>query len=199
MTGRPKGKPGFDYDSDEFYTAVERMAKGGMTDKEIANALKLDPFHFSRLKNGKVGGVSEEVNKRRSERLRHALSSGRVNVTAVLRATYLNAALGKVYTKQKVRKMQESACACGGNDPNCPECGGTGRVLTDIGVVQETEIQQPPCLQAIMNLLSIYDPDWKGGVTDTETAERGIDIARWIEQETAARDKAKEDGDDTDA
>ena len=189
-----------DYESEEFYTAVTRMARSGMTDKEIANSLGLDPAHFSKVKNGKVSGVSEEVNKRHSERLRHALASGRVTITGVLRATYLNVALGKVFTKQTVRKKQEAPCACGGKDPNCPECGGAGVIITDIGIIQENEVQQPPSTQAIMNLLNIYDPDWRGGIADeADMAERGIDIRRWIEQETAARDKAKEGGDDTDA
>lgn len=202
MRGRPAGKPGYDYESDEFYESVEKMASAGLTDKEIAQALKLDPAHFSKLKNGKVSGSSDEVNARRSERIRKALNAGRIKITSLLHATYLNAALGKIYTKQKVRKSQEMPCACGGKDPNCPDCGGTGRILTDMGVISETEIQQPPNLGAVMNLLNVYDPDWRGGVAEEGgEADNGIDICRWIEQEAKARDKGAKEatGDDTDA
>ncbi len=198
MEKKKKGR--YDLDRDEFYEQVEKLARAGLTDREIANSLNITPDYFSHLKNGHVAGVSSEDNAWRSDRVKGALNRGRTQITAALHATYLNAALGKVFTRQKVKKLQEVPCQCGGQDPNCPECGGTGRVVTEIGIVQESEIQQPPSLQAITVLLNVYDPDWRGGVIDTEgDAERGIDIAKWIEQETRERETRKERGDDTDA
>lgn len=185
---RKQGQPGHDYDGDEFYDSVKKMARAGLTDREIANALGLSASHFSHVKNGTNKDLPEDVRKERSERLKKALRTGRTEVTAVLHATYMNIALGKVFTKQKVRKKQEMPCSCGGGDPNCPECGGTGVVLVEIGVIQENEIQQPPNLQAISTLLNVYDPDWSAGVAESENeAETGIDICKWIEQETSAK------------
>lgn len=200
----------YDYESEEFYENIKRLASSGMTDKEIALTLGFTRIYFSQIKNGRVSVGSEENAekiKRRSERIKEALRDGRTRITALLHAQYLNVALGKVVTKTKVKRMQEAPCECGGADPNCPECGGTGRVVTNFGIVQESEIQQPPSLQAITTLLNVFDPDWKSGITDEATAQGGgIDIRKWIEAESAdkkaseAEDKGgKEDEDDSDA
>lgn len=194
MSGR------YDFDDDGFYEQAGRLARAGMTDKEIASAMRLSPSYFSKIKNGNVDGWADADREARSARLRKTLRDARLQVTSALHATYLNMALGKVYTRQRVRKMQEAACACGGGDPNCPDCGGTGRVVTELGVVQESEVQQPPSLQAISVLLNVFDPDWRGGVAEDEAgAARGIDICRWIERETAAGAAGGEGGDDKDA
>lgn len=196
----------YDYDGEDFYKSLRKLASAGMTDKEIALRLGFSPTYFSQLKNGKVDGGNAEKIKRRSERVKQALRDGRVDITATLHSVYLNVALGRVVTKTKVKRMQEAPCECGGGDPNCPECGGTGRVVTDIGIVQESEIQQPPSLQAITTLLNVFDPDWKGGVSDAAEAAQGggIDIRKWIEAESADKKAAEaketgEGGDDSDA
>ena len=200
----------YDYESEEFYEKIRKLASSGMTDKEIALTLGFTRIYFSQIKNGKVSAGSEENAekiKRRSERIKEALRDGRMSITARLHALYLNVALGRVVTKTKVKRMQEAPCECGGEDPNCPECGGTGRIVTNIGVVQESEIQQPPSLQAITTLLNIFDPDWKGGIVDEAAATGGgIDIRKWIEAESAdkkaAEAEVREDkagGDDSDA
>lgn len=198
----PRSKPRYEYDDDEFYNSVEKMARAGLTDTEIAAALNLTKGHFSALKNGKVSKSTPEVNSMRGERIRRALGRGRTQITSALHATYLNAALGKIVTKQKIRKLQEVPCDCGGRNKACPDCGGTGVCVQPIGVVSETEVQQPPNMQALMNLLMIYAPDWKEDMTEPmDTAEQGIDICKWIEQETLAKkDKdGKEAAVDTDA
>ena len=202
----PLRKPKYDYDTDEFFKSVEKMARAGLTDSEIASALNLTGPYFSNLKNGKVSTSPADVNAKRSEKIRHALSKGRTQITSALHATYLNAALGKIVTKQKIRKLQEVPCDCGGRNKACPDCGGTGVCVLPIGVVSETEVQQPPNMQALMNLLSIYTPGWKEDMSDApDTADQGIDICKWIEQETIAKkDKEEKAGkeaaaDDTDA
>ena len=201
----------YDYEGDEFYENIKRLASAGMTDKEIALRLGFTQIYFSQIKNGKVSEGSEENAqkiRRRSERIKEALREGRTNITATLHALYLNVALGKIVTKTKVKKMQEVPCACGGSDPNCQDCGGTGRIVTDMGIIQESEIQQPPSLQAITTLLNVFDPDWKGGVTDETAAAQGggIDIRKWIEAESEDKKASegvtaggKEGDDDTDA
>lgn len=189
----------FDYDDEAFYKQLEKLASTGMTDTEIASVLGFSHSYFCSLKNGRVASMPEDKRKERSERFKAALAKGRVNITAALHATYLNIALGKIVTKTKVRKKQETPCFCGGKDRQCPDCGGTGIVLTDIGVIQENEIQQPPSLQALATLLNVFDPDWRAGVTEAAAASgKGIDISRWIEQEMADK-SAREDGGETKA
>ena len=77
-----------------------------------------------------------------------------------------------------------------GADKKCPYCGGTGWVtLTDKAVVQESEIELPPNMQAIATLLYHHDPTWrkmekKQDDEDTLYSENGIDIDKWMTDNT---------------
>lgn len=77
----------YDYEGNEFYENLKRLASAGMTDKEIALRLGFTQIYFSQIKNGKVSeGSKENAEKirRRSERIKEALREGRTNITATL-------------------------------------------------------------------------------------------------------------------
>lgn len=193
----------YDYDDESFYKQVERLASGGLSDAEIAKSLGFTRDYFAQMKNGRLPSWTDEQRERRGEALRRALQEGRLSVTAALRATYLNTALGKVVTRQKSVRRQAMPCECGGGDPDCPDCHGTGRVMVVTGE-QEAEVQQPPNLQALTTLLEAYAPDWRQAYTPEETeAESGINIEQWIEKEMSVRtddgDEIKDGEDDKDA
>lgn len=152
--GRQGRKPKFDYEADEFYEEILALALQGLTDAEISYSLSekfgqtLNPDVFGAMKNGYYQGWNEADNKRRSERIQRVLARGRHKTVSILRGRYIKAALGGIKTKSKsvvTRKvvMEDKE--------------------TEAEVIQttETEMELPPNVQALANLLYHYDTDWR--------------------------------------
>lgn len=195
-------KPIHDYDHNDFYLALEGLAGKGYTDAEIADALELTPQVFSNMKNGCYKGWDERQNTGRSERIKEVLTKARRKINALLRTTYLQMALGARKVTSQTKRWIEDRCECNGQDPQCPYCGGTGRVVsTTKAIIQETEAQLAPSMQAITTWLFQHDPEWvktkDGAVEEVETA-KGFDVSRWIEgMSMAEQQKSIEEADTT--
>lgn len=140
--------PKFDYLSDEFLLEIETMAAKGYTDKDIALGLvvkfgdAITPQYFKDLKNGKdENGDETEV----SVEISAALTRGRATINLAVRSTYLKIALGGLKTKSITkRKIINSE----------------GEVI-DSDVMQETEIELPPNLNALSTWLFNHDQEWR--------------------------------------
>lgn len=187
-------KPKHDYDSTDFYKLIEQLAMNGYTDEEIANELNLSGDVFGAMKNGNYQGWNEEENERRGSEIYRVLAHGRTKIIALLRGAYIKGAFGGKKTKSKVVKYVQDKCPCMGADKKCPDCGGTGWVtLTDKAVIQESETELPPNMQAISTLLYHHDPEWRKveRKLDEEASniptdiDHGIDIGKWIEKEVS--------------
>ena len=143
-------KPKHDYDSIDFYKRIEQLAMNGYTDTEIANELDLSADVFGSMKNGNYQCWDEEEKKRRGDEIHRVLAHGQTRILALLRGTYIKGAIGGKKTKSRIVKYVQDKCECMGADKKCPYCGGTGWVtLTDKAVVQESEMELPPNMQAI--------------------------------------------------
>jgi malonyl CoA-acyl carrier protein transacylase len=129
--GKAGRKPKYDYHSKEFLDLIEKLAEKTMTDKEIAESIGLAQTVFA----GK---------KARNAELRETLARARRKINLAVRATFLNAALGKVVTKSKVTR---SIILPDGTE-------------SDKKVVEETETQLPPSTRSLSSWLSMHDPDW---------------------------------------
>lgn len=183
-------KPKHDYDSEKFRQDIAIAASSGMTDEEIADTLNLSPEAFSRMKNGKMDIWSDEENERRGASIRQVLARARRKTNAIVRGRYLKTALGGIRVKSKTKRAIQGRCpVCGGKDPECTECGGTGQVLlTDKSVLQETESETPPNMQALATWLYHHDPEWRKiernldeEADDVATdINHGVDIDKWI-------------------
>lgn len=170
--------PKHDYDSDDFYDDILTYAMQGFNDAEIADAMNLDPEGFNTMKNGKYIGWNEEQNARRGARILKVLARGRRKITAIVRGRYLKAAIGGIKTKnvQKVIK---------------PIYDDNGTATGEEMVVQinESEIEQPPNMQALSTWLYHHDPEWRRiqrGEPDPEeipNSENGLNIEAWIARE----------------
>lgn len=184
-------KPKHDYDSEDFYKRIEQLAMNGYTDSEIANELNLSADVFGSMKNGNYQCWNDEENKRRGFEIHRVLAHGRTKIVALLRGAYIKGAFGGKKTRSKVVKFVQDKCECMGADKKCPYCGGTGWVtLTDKAVVQETEMELPPNMQAIATLLYHHDPTWRkveNKQTDEDAlySENGIDIDKWMNDNTS--------------
>jgi hypothetical protein len=191
---RPERTPKYDYDSKEtFYDVIGKYASQGMTDTEIAYSMDLLPTTFSRMKHGKIEHWTKEQNERRSEQIRQVLASARARANGVVRAAYFRTAIGGKKIKTVTKRYVQARCLCNGENKDCHECGGTGWiVLTDKAIIQETESELPPNLQAQSNWLYQHDPEWRKisrGKEDEEPmkpAERDVDIMGWLEKEMQA-------------
>lgn len=164
----------YDYDSEDFLRKVFECAMRGFTDAETANELDLSPESFCCMKNGNYKGWTAEENARRSVAISKELARGRIKVTAIVRGAYLKAAIGgrilknKHVTKRRLR-LQD----------------GT---LTDDEEIQtvESEIEQPPNVQALSNWLYHHDEEWRSidrneNKNDIpEVDDHGVDIDSWI-------------------
>ena len=172
-------RPKHDYDSQEFFTDIATYAAKGFADEEIADMLDLDPDVFSKMKNGKYKGWTEEENKRRGNSICRVLARARRKTNAVVRGTYLKLALGgrklknKSTTKRQVRDMD-------GNS--------TGE--EDIQTT-ESEIELAPNLQALSTWLYHHDEEWRKierkqdeDADIPQDIEHGINIDKWIREET---------------
>lgn len=175
-----------DYDSEDFYLAIEALATRGYYDNEIADELKLDPDVFSTMKVGRYRGWTEEENERRSKRIRETLEHARRKTNSLVRSTYLKMALGAKKLVNVTRRYIEDRCECGGHDNSCPYCGGTGKVVTDKAVIQETEAEMPPNMNALSVWLHHHDPEWvktENGASEQQAltgTKKGINIESWI-------------------
>lgn len=183
-------KPKHDYDNPDFFKRIEALAMNGYTDEEIANELNLTREVFTTMKNGNYSGWSKADNKRRGEQISNVLAHGRTRINAIVRSAYLKSAIGGKKIKGSVVKYVQEKCECMGSDKQCPNCGGTGWVtLTDRAVVQETEQELPPNMQAISTWLFHHDPEWrkieqKQDEDDIPTdIKHGVDVDKWIEKE----------------
>lgn len=187
MAGREKDKPwrgmstsGFkpkwDYDDDEFYDLIYFHAFGGAIDSEIASQLGLEPNVFGQMKNGNYCGWSDEQNKKRSLRICRVLVRARENINQAVRSRFLKAALGGITTKSKTIRYIK------------------GEKDETLEVVQETETELPPNMNALSKWLYHRDKDYRLLEQKIEQAEgipqnieHGIDINRWIEQEVSCK------------
>ncbi len=157
--------PKFDYESDDFYKEIERLAVQGLTDKEISHALEekygasLSPQVFSLMKNGHYKEWTKEDNRCRSEKILLALGKGRSQINALVRNTYLRAALGgKKITSALVPGVVRVECACGGNDSKCEVCGGRGYYFSKT----QTNIRElPPDVRALSLWLYHRDEEFR--------------------------------------
>lgn len=193
---RPKK---FDYDSEEFYKEILTLATQGLTDAEIAYSLSdrfgqsLTPSVFCTMKNGNYAQWNKKENKVRSEKLNKVLARGRAKINAAVRGAYLKAAFGGKIVKGKTKRYLATKCDCGGSDPNCPTCHGLGMVYSDYyAVVDETEQELAPNVQAITTWLLHHDPEWRKierkqdndeGVPTPDEVSHGVNIEDWIKTE----------------
>lgn len=163
-------KPKFDYSDPKFYKVIEEMAQKGMTDRNIAWALVkefgegLTPQKFSEYKNETdEGGNPTE----RAKRISEALARGREKINLLVRDTYLKAALGGKRVKTTVKRYVDIACSCGGADDMCPHCGGSGKVLsTQKAIMQESDMELPPNIQALSTWLFNHDEEWRKSIIE---------------------------------
>ena len=154
-------KPKYDYQSEEFLSDVESYAKRGLTDKEIAYVLGIEPETFSRQKS--------ELNQ-----LSQVLSRARCHTTGLVRAKFLAMALGGIKTKTVTkRKLRDKE----------------GNILDESEeTVVESELA--PNLSAQATWLRHYDPEWRKvqrgeDPDEDESAENGsISIDAWIKNNT---------------
>lgn len=178
--------PKHNYDSEDFYLAIEALATRGYYDGEIADELNLTYESFSKMKNGNYHGWNEQQNAERSKKIRDTLAKARRKTNSLVRSTYLKIALGAKKLVNTTRRYIEDRCECGGQDPMCPYCGGTGKVVTEKSIIQETEAEMPPNIQALATWLHHHDPEWvstENGATETadvKETHKGIDIVEWI-------------------
>lgn len=178
-------KPKFDYEGDEFYQEIEKLAFRGMKDSEIAYSLvdkfgvDLSPAVFNRMKNGKYEGWSEEENATYSERISRSLVRGREEINALVRGKFLKAALGGIVVKGKTTVKRHMVV--------------NGQQTKDMIVeTRETEQETPPNMNALSTWLYHFDLDWRkiqNGKKDEEDngipydPKKGVSISAWIERE----------------
>lgn len=149
--GRP---PLYDYDSPEFVARVDKLARKGMTDAEIASELGISATTFGRVKT-EVLEVSE------------VLSRARLQINATVRGAYLRSALGG--RRVRVEQYIEKRCACRGKDPDCELCDGTGWITPEQHrVVTDTELA--PSINAQERWLMTHDEEWR------EKSSQKIDV-----------------------
>lgn len=130
-------KQKYNYKSKEFLDQIESLAKKGLTDKEIAFSMGLNPTYFSEKKEA-VSELSEVLTRARSQ------------INAIVRQKYLALGLGGIKTKTVIKKAVELE---------------NGEV-SDYQLVQETEIELPPNLNALSTWLFHHDEEWRKSVID---------------------------------
>lgn len=189
--GRP---PKFDYDGDDFYDDIYDLARQGMSDAEIADSLgemqgnSLTPEVFNTMKNGRYAQWTDEQNKIRSERINKVLTRGRRRILTIIRGAYLKSALGGKKIKNRTIRYVQNQCICGGHDPDCDMCGGTGVVVSSSkSIVEETEVELAPNNQALGTLLYHWDKEWKKVERKEDNDDdiptnirRGIPVKEWV-------------------
>lgn len=189
----PNTKAKYDYADEQgmFYKKIDQLAGQGMTDGEIAAQLDINRDVFSRMKNGHYEGWNKTENAKYSSLISHILARAREKALGVARAAYYRAAIGGRKIKSVTTRYVQARCICNGNDAKCPHCGGTGIiVLTDKAVVQETESELAPNMQALSTFMYHHDPNWRKiqrGIEDEEelpqNVKTGIPVSHWIDSE----------------
>lgn len=178
----------YDYDSPDFYAAVENLAMNGATNEEIAVGLNkvigtsITPQVFDAMVRGEYNVWSDEQNNTRGARLRTVLESARLDTNRIVKATYLKTALGRNVTRTVTtvkRRMRIDG------------------QYTDDEDIQTTEVISgiAPNMQALATWLYHHDAEWRKVTKgqDFETSadapptgthvKKGIDITSWIDQE----------------
>ncbi len=179
--GRP---PKHDYDGDEFYDQAFYWAFNGASNSEIASMLDLSADVFGCMLNGNYNKWNDEQNKRRSKRLARVLASAREKINMKVRGKYLAAALGGIKVKSKTTRYIR------------------GEEDQTMEVVQETETELAPNMQALSTWLYHHDPEFRKvqrGAEPTESVaahagniEQGVNIAAWIESQCEFKGKKKD-------
>ncbi len=155
-TTKKKTRPEkFDYTDKEFLSAIESFAEQGYTDASIAYALgdkfeglRLSPVWFSTIKNEK--GKNGKPTKR-ATLINEALARGRVNVNAAVRATYLQMALGQRTVKTTITRRLRAKDGLDVEDP-------------DAEVVETTEMELAPNMQALSTWMYNHDNEWHDAI-----------------------------------
>lgn len=129
MAGR---KPKYDYRSDEFLEQIEKLAKNGLTDKEIALSIGISHEKFCQKKSS----ISQ---------LSQSLACARAQINSIVRQKYLAIGLGQVKTKTIVRRKVEL------------EDGS----LNDGEVICETETEIAPNSSVLNHWLYHHDEEWR--------------------------------------
>lgn len=156
-------KDRWEYESEEFSNAMENYAMKGLTDKEIAIEISINPTYFLELKS-KYDTISE------------ALARGRAKINSAVRQKYLAVALGGLKRKTTTRKL--------------PSMMESGRFIQEDGMVlMETTEELAPNPQALATWLFNHDEEWRKKTIDgkkldvTSGGEKlsgSIDIASWL-------------------
>jgi hypothetical protein len=188
-------KPKFDYNGNAFYDEIFTLALQGLTDGEIADDLSdrfgqsLSPEVFSRMKNGRYDGWSDKHNDKYSARICQVLARGRRKINSIVRGAYLKAAIGGKKVKSRVVAYAEQKCECGG-DMDCEFCHGTGRIVSKKkSLIQESESEMAPNVQALSTWLLHHDPEWRKSERNEQNDDvptdisEGVNIEAWIENQ----------------
>lgn len=172
--------PKFDYESEEFYQEIERLASAGYSDAAIAYNLaekfgtSLSPQTFSEFKNEKT---KKGAPTRRNTRITEALARGRTGILQAARSTYYQMALGQRKLKTIRKSAVSKRCPCCFENnmapvENCPQCGGTGWYnLTDKVITEDTEMELAPNMQALATFLYNNDPEWRENILKQKREE----------------------------
>ncbi len=133
-------KDRWDYESEEFSNAMENYAMKGLTDKEIAIEITINPTYFLELKS-KYDSISE------------ALARGRAKINSAVRQKYLAVALGGLKRKSVTKKLASAL-----ESPKYIDEHGM--------IVMETIEELPPNPQALATWLFNHDEEWRKKVID---------------------------------
>lgn len=156
-------KDRWEYESEEFSNAMENYAMKGLTDKEIAIEISINPTYFLELKS-KYESISD------------ALARGRAKINSAVRQKYLAVALGGLKRKSTTRKL-----------PSMME--SLKYIQEDGMIVLETTEELPPNPQALATWLFNHDEEWRKKTIDgkkldvTSGGEKlngSINIASWL-------------------
>jgi hypothetical protein len=176
MAGR---KPKYDFNDPENLLIVEGLARDGLDNKDIAKYFGYDETYFSTL----VNSISE---------LYKALKRGRKPLEIVVENSLYRRATGGIKVTTQVRRFLEKRCDCEGEEKECPDCKGTGKVLiTDVELVQETVSELPPDVGAAAFWLKQKKSDiWNKQPTKIETESNvtltgSIPIEEWVKERVA--------------
>jgi len=169
----------WDYESEEFANAIENFAMKGLTDKEIAIEISINPTYFLELKS-KYDQISD------------ALARGRAKINSAVRQKYLAVALGGLKRKSVTRKL--------------PSMNESVKYIQeeDGMVVLETTEELAPNPQALATWLFNHDEEWRKKVIDgkkldvTSGGEKlngSININSWLQANNV--DDSNEEGDES--